>query len=425
MYSVVTQDDLLWKKHCRLVWDCEELCAESWYECWLKFCKEFDRYKPCFAQIKSALKKMEIFVRRCGMHHKFMHKTTEKELNDLEKRLGVQLPLDYRCYLRLCGKQSIPLGAISYPISSYQLYRRRYALGQEMEENEKMLSLLSVKEARIETVRGWGKSVDFLAIAETVSSIPSQSDKVAKECLLMITSEQAAKFAGQHPLSHVLEAFSSRISYGLIRGEVRGIVRGGCVVSPGFSPSFLWLQTSPVTCYADWLSAEATKMQSYYFSKQQNMLTRYTLQPNYTTSALHFTARIATAALFDEEAASERHSSALVCLIVELSGKALGEYKLVENSLLFDGKRLQNVSFAPSTSQTKLCPGQIVEYRSEPLERPRDEEAHDYYSTVGKTLEGYIVMQNVNNKFEASFQIDLPKVSLETFEAKPFKFSNI
>ena len=166
-------------------------------------------------------------------------------------------------------------------------------------------------------------------------------------------------------------------------------------------------------------------MQSYYFSKQQNMLTRYTLQPNYTTSALHFTARIATAALFDEEAASERHSSALVCLIVELSGKALGEYKLEENSLLFDGKWLQNVSFAPSTSQTKLCPGHIVEYRSKPLERPRDEEAHDYYSTVGKTLEGYIVMQNVNNKFEASFQIDLPKVSLETFEAKPFKFSNI
>ena len=53
-------------------------------------------YKPCFAQIKSALKKMELFVRRCGMHHKFMHKTTEKELKDLEKRLGVQLPLDYR-----------------------------------------------------------------------------------------------------------------------------------------------------------------------------------------------------------------------------------------------------------------------------------------------------------------------------------------
>ena len=252
---------------------------------------------------------------------------------------------------------------------------------------------------------------------------PSQSDEVAKECLLMITSEEAAKLAGQHPLSHVLEAFSSRISYGLIRGEVRGIVRGGCMYSPGLSPSFLWLQTSPATCYADWLSAEATKMQSYYFSKQQNMLTRYTLQPNYTTSALHFTARIATAALFDEEAASERHSSALVCVIVELSGKAHGEYKLVKNALLLDGKQLQNIGFSPS--QTKLCPGQIVEYRSKPLERPRDKEAHDYYSTVGKTLEGYIVMQNVDNKFKASFQIDLPKVYLETFEAKPFKFSNI
>ena len=38
---------------------------------------------------------------------------SEKELDELEEKLAVQLPCDYRCSLRLSGKLSIPLGTVN------------------------------------------------------------------------------------------------------------------------------------------------------------------------------------------------------------------------------------------------------------------------------------------------------------------------
>ena len=215
----------------------------------------------------------------------------------------------------------------------------------------------------------------------------------------MVTSEQVAR----RPLNHVFEAFSGPIRHGY--GQP-----GGCVVR--INHLFEWLQIQPTTTYANWLSAEEKKMQSYYFSSQEKLLTCYTLQPNFKAAAHHFTVCIATVALCDTLSADSKYGSAAVCLIVELSDEAHpGEYQLVENSLSLDGKPLQNTLFKQFPSQKALCPGNFVEYRSSPLE---GNSRHTWVLQGSKSslLEGYIVMQNTDTK--AKFQIDLPCVALET-----------
>ena len=52
LYSSVTQDDLLWKRYCRQHFMVEELSTVgnmSWYKQWLYLCKEFGRYRLCYA----------------------------------------------------------------------------------------------------------------------------------------------------------------------------------------------------------------------------------------------------------------------------------------------------------------------------------------------------------------------------------------
>ena len=213
----------------------------------------------------------------------------------------------------------------------------------------------------------------------------------------MVTSEQVAR----RPLNHVFEAFSGPIRYGY--GQP-----GGCIIDPDYL--FEWLQIQPATTYANWLSAEAKKMQRYYFSSQ---LTRYTLQPKCEASAHHFTVRIATTALCDTLSADSKYGSAAVCLIVELSDEAHpGEYQLVENSLSLDVRPVQNILFKQFPSQKALCPGNFVEYRSSPLEW---NSCHTWALQGSKSslLEGYIVMQDTETK--ARFQFDLPRVALKTF----------
>ena len=385
LYSVVTRDGPLWKKHCGRVWRCEQLTdgdgAKSWYECWLYFCKEFGRYRSCYAQIKSAWKKIEfVFQEKCQQPFDELMTSaavSEKELDEMERKLGVQLPCDYRCSLRLHGKRSVPLGCLALPSCDPQYDKQR------------TFRLLGVGDVRVEAIcpgsilKKRNIHVNFLTIAENHFIYKrSHSEDERKEFLFMVIDDLGAVCAGC-PEGHVVIGFCATVS------------------TCGNYSNLKWFRMPKTTTFAGWLSTEAERLQHYHISYQLRQLTRLTLTPNCDTVTGHFTLRIATAFLHDLVSQSYFARVAL-CIIVELSQDSCSEgYQLVENCLFLDGHKwfLSSLQAHPPPI---LHPGQVVEYTGI-LE----------LSVMVGVLSGHIVMQDVESKRDT--QVNLPTVILETF----------
>lgn len=409
LYTLVKQDSLLWKRHCSRDFVCDALPAEgarSWYQQWLDLCKEFGRYRACYAQVKSAWNEIEAVLRqRCPQAWSELMASgaaSEAELDELERRLEMKLPDDYRCSLRIHGKLSVPLGTVSYLMKSKRT-------PEEMPIKRHTFRLLGVRETSVESVRP-GRSdlhIAYVALAENVCSIStnSESAKPARQFLLMVSSDEAAAYAGC-PLGQVFTAFSSRIRYGY------GLP-GGCCVDR--SRLYEWFRMPGSATYADWLSAEADRLKYYYVTSQKKQLTRFILKPECVAATNYITVRIATAALSEHsyrgwQFFNEPEYVALL-LIVELSGDAQTQdsCQVVQDCLLANGEMLDPslCSFALAPSLITLHPGDVREYLSQPLPITRD--------TV---LEGHLVMQTVPGNTE--FRVNLPQVSIEPVSAERF-----
>ena len=408
LYTSVTQDSLLWKRHCSRDFVCEAVSAEgarTWYQQWLDLCKEFGRYRACYAQVKSAWNEIEAVLRqRCTQAWSELMASgaaSEAELDDLERRLEMKLPDDYRCSLRIHGKLSVSLGTVSYLMKSYRT-------PDEMPIQRQTFRLFGVRETSVEAVRP-GRSklhIAYVALAENVSSIPtkSRSAEPAKEFLLMVSSGEAAAYA-DCPLGQVFIAFSSPIRYGY------GLP-GGCCVD--MSRLYEWFRMPGSATYADWLSAEADRMKYYYVTSQKKQLTRFILKPECVAATNYITVRIATAALSEYSNRGWKFNEpeyVALLLIVELSKDAQTEdsCQVVQDCLLANGERVDPsiCSFVPSPSLITLHPGDLGEYLSLPLPTTRD--------TV---VEGHLVMQTVPGNTE--FLVNLPQVSIEEVSAERF-----
>ena len=418
LYSSVTQDGPLWKRHCRHDFVCDEVLGEgvrSWYEQWLYLCREFGQYRSCYAQVKSAWKQIESLLQeRCPQAYSELMASgavSEAELKELEGRLGIQLPEDYRCSLRLHGKLSVPLGSVSYLV---QTYRRRSV---ETRVNHQTFKLHGASDVRFETipVDRWPElRIGFLAIGENISSIPTKSplgsySESAKEFLAMVSSDEGSTHA-DCPFGHVFTAFSSRIRYGY--GQP-----GGCCVD--LNRLYEWLRIPEFGAFADWLSAEADRLQHYYISAKEKQLTRFVLKPGSEAVTGYFTVRVATAILC--EAGGWRNScSVALCLIVELSKDASVEdsCQLVQDCLVVNSERVdpQYCSFVQTPPPITLHPGDVVEYLSQPLQDGYLNQLRR--AKVDEALEGYVIMQTVQGSREV--RLNLPPVTLETVTAQRF-----
>ena len=408
LYASVKQDTSLWKRHCSRDFVCETLSAEdarTWYQQWLDLCKEFGRYRACYAQVKTAWNEIEAVLRqRCPQAWGELMASgaaSETELDEMERRLEMKLPDDYRCSLRIHGKLSIPLGTVSYLMKSYRT-------PAEVPIQRQTFRLLGVHETSVEAVRP-GRSklpVAYVALAENVSSIPkkSRSAEQARQFLLMVSSDEAAAYA-DCPLGQVFTAFSSPIRYGY------GLPGGCCVDS---SRLYEWLRMPGSATYADWLSAEADRLKYYYVTSQKKQLTRFILKPECVAATNYITVRIATAALSQHSNRGWQFNEpeyVALLLIVELSKDAQTEdsCQVVQDCLLANGERVDPsiCSFAPAPSPITIHPGDVREYLSLPLPTTRD--------TV---VEGYLVMRTVPGNTE--FQVNLPQVTLESVSAERF-----
>ena len=99
VHSVMSQDGPLWARHCKRVWACEELCANTWFDCWLQFCRQYGRYRSCFARIKTTWRQIEQVIRVCEPAVVISPVSEKLLLDELEEKLAVQLPCHYSCYV--------------------------------------------------------------------------------------------------------------------------------------------------------------------------------------------------------------------------------------------------------------------------------------------------------------------------------------
>ena len=412
--SVVSQDGLLWSRHCKHVWACEELqCANTWFECWLQFCKQYNRYRSCFAQIRIAWRKIEQVIRVCepGV---VISPVSEEELNELEERLAVQLSCDYRCSLRLSGKQAIPLGTVSCVVIERN---------EKAEVNVKNTCLYGVRGVRLEVINlssfepyltQADQSANFLVIGNNFLTKRTRFGQkqykqpiTGKECFLINATWSTIDSC---PKGHVVTAFTTSIRYGI--GQP-----GGCCIHPS-SPMFEWHRIPCTSTFADWLSSEADKMQHYYIT-QQNQLTRFILKPNCEATTELFTVRVADA-IFPDTNKFYASVRSCLCIIVKLSENAVSEkFGLKNVHLQLDGEDIE-CSFLPVSSNKILHAGQVIEYVSSPLEFPTLSRLFSLSTDdpITVLLTGFIAMQNIRS--DLCVKIRLPEVILDTYKAKYF-----
>ena len=412
LYSSVTQDGPLWKRHCRHDFVCDEALSEgvkSWYEQWLYQCREFGQYRSCYVQVKSAWKQIESFLQeRCPQAYSELMASgavSEAELKVLEERLAIQLPEDYRCSLRLHGNLSVSLGSVSYLVTEYS------SRSEETRVNHQTFKLHGASDVGIETIDFWPDlPIDFMTIGENISSIPikpsheldAESDESAKEFLVMVSSDEGSTHA-DCPLGHVFTTFTSPAWYRFSQPD-------GCAVRR--ITMYQRLRMPEFGTFADWLSAEADRLQHYYVTSEGKQLTRFVLKPGSEAVTGYFTVHVATAVLCRAEGWQNSCACSIaLCLIVELSNDAPVEdtCQLVQDCLLFNGERVnpQYCSFVQIPPSITLHPGRVVEYLIQPL--PTGEDA---------VLEGYVIMRTVQGSREV--QVDLPPVILETVSAQRF-----
>ena len=220
LYTSVTQDSLLWKRHCIRDFVCDALPAEgakTWYQQWLYLCKEFGRYRAYYAQVKSAWNEIEAVLRqRCPQAWSELMASgaaSEAELDDLERRLRMKLPDDYRCSLRIHGKLSVPLGTVSFLKECYT--RGSIVIGV----NHETFSLLGMHDTAVVTVRWSDLCVGYVVLAEVILNTPTSGleRELTVSYLFAVSSDRGAVCV-DCPLGHVFTAFSKPRKHWFGRG---------------------------------------------------------------------------------------------------------------------------------------------------------------------------------------------------------------
>ena len=342
---------------------------------------------------------------------------SEKELDELEEKLAVQLPCDYRCSLRLSGKLSIPLGTVNCVVMERN---------KEAEVDVKSTCLYGVRSVRLEVINlssfepyfirsQADRSATFLAIGDNFLSKTTRFGQrqykqplISKECFLINATWSAVDSC---PIGHVVVAFTTPIRYGY--GQP-----GGCCIHAS-SPMFEWHRIPKTSTFADWLSSEANKIQSYYIT-QQKQLTRFTLKPNCEVTTGLFTVRVADAVFPDTTGAMKSYASvgSCLCLIVELSENAISEKYWLKDVHLQLNRESIECSFLPVSTNKILHAGQVIEYVSSPLEFSTVRSSWSMADPITVLLTGFIIMQNIRS--ELCVKIILPEVILDTYTAKRF-----
>ena len=410
LYAGITGcESQLWRRDCEDCWVCDRLSdsCSSWYAQWLQYCKDFGRYRGCYAKVKKAWRKIEEALKeRCPDAYEGVMRSlpvSEADISSLEQRLGVELPNEYRCSLRIHGKDGIPLGIVEW----YH-FRARYSLLGEKDVRCMSMTMDAARGTRTFVVlaEGWME-------IERGTMLQEVTPPYLCEALLMAVDKDVGLRGSQRRDKDDSGIPSGRVVSGYFR----------FVSDRGIERCANWTHTERAVGFADWLTSEAERVECYHVAKRQ--LTRFLHSSDCVAVTGNFTVRVATA--FDPTFGDwqrgmvylaqqvERDTGYGYHIVIEMSDNAPAEeacqltHRFWEIQL--DGQPLQVVDGEGVVGhQPVFRPGYKFEYASY---------NHFRFPCASCVMSGYFTMRYLN--WPGEMKVKVPAFRMERVPLTKFK----
>lgn len=366
----IISDDVLWRKQCQRVWICDSKNEEqSWYGKWLSVCSEWYPYIKCYSKIKTVWVK----INRClemkcpAAIEQFNSGLSEQQVKRIEDVLRIKLPIEYRCFLRLCNGMKCNVGGISF-MGSVTCYGTTFQYA--LYSNEKMMALTQV----IPVLLPRRKVVDPRNIMDMYLCIGGD---VYDRCGWLLLSYSSKN----HPLAgHVFQVNSYLHSY-----------------------------AKPLP-FSDWLIQEANQMELY--SIESNTIHRFLFKPEFIAVTGHFTVTVGT--VFDPHKLNEYTTLLLEQEEVDVRYAYRIEIFMAEDAPYRESCQLDSrhwlIKFSNGSSNIVDGPGVVGQ---QPTFRPGSCHKYvscNYFQTDWCSMEGHFTMRYLS--VPGSFRIDIPKFTM-------------
>ena len=406
LYTAITVGKgQLWKRDCEDCWLSGQLSdsSSSWYQQWLQCCKHFGRYRDCYAKVKGAWMKIEEALKgRCPDAYEGVMRSapiSEADISRLEQRLGVELPNEYRCSLRIHGRDAIPLGIVKW-----YYFRATYSLlGME---GVRCMSMTT------DATRG---TRTFVVLAEGWMEIEQGGmPQYLCEALLMAVNKDVGLWGSRNV---------GKDESGIPSGNVvSGYFRECPTSEKGIERCANWTHTERAVGFANWLASEAERIECYHVAGRQ--LTRFLHSSDCIAITEHFTVRVATA--FDPTFGDwqyrtsglmhvERDTGYGYHIVIEMSASAPAEdaCQLTHRfwEIQQDGEPLRIVDGEGVVGyQPVFHPGHRFEYASY---------NHFQFPCTSCVMSGYFIMKYLNRREE--MRVKVPAFRMEQVPLTKFK----
>ena len=366
----IISDEVLWKKQCQKAWICDSKNEEqSWYDKWLTVCSEWHPYIKCYSKIKTIWMKINRYLEmKCpAAIEQFNSGLSEQQVKRVEDVLRIKLPIEYRCFLRLCNGMKCNVGGISF-MGSVACYGTTFQY--TLYSNEKMMALTQV----IPVLLPRRKVVDPRNIMDMYLCIGGDVYDRCGWILLSYSSKNHA-LAG-----HVFLVNSYLHSY-----------------------------AKPLP-FSDWLIQEANQMELY--SIESNTIHRFMFKPEFVTVTGHFTVRVGT--VFDPHKLNEYTTMLLEQEEVDVRYAYRIEIFMDEDAPYRESCQLDSrhwlIKFSNGSSNIVDGPGVVGQ---QPIFRPGSCHKYvscNYFQTDWCSMEGHFTMKYLS--VPGSFRIAIPKFTM-------------
>lgn len=390
LYTTITTDNQLWRRLCEKTWLCDRLSdgCPTWYTQWLKWCKEFGRYKACYANVKGAWTGIEANLKvRCPSAYEDIMRSaplTEADIDGLEKRLGVSLPNDYRCSLRIHGSHTISLGTT-----------RWYYFGTTYD----LLGIEGIRNFNMEMSEGAKAAFVLIAEGRTKMKVQGVLQYLCQALLMGVDKDdgvvpRAVKDDHVIPRGRMVDAY--------FRQTLMAVV---C----GVETCAHYARTERSLTFEDWIMREAQNIDNYCIVNQQ--LTRFLHHSSHVAVTGNFTVKVGIA--YDPTFGDWQHPGMLqgrierdtghsYHIIIEMSASALEEdsCQLIHRywEVQEDGEPIRMVDGEGVVGhQPVFHPGDKFEYASYNLFR---------YPNTYSIMSGHFIMKYLNRSAEFEVKIN-------------------
>lgn len=285
LYRSVNELDRLWKWHCKSVWVCYELDSKctSWRQQWQLMCRDFGRYRRCYAGVKNAWTRIEGYLRdyedmgTVSLSRALADGVTEEQLLSAETKLGFTLPIEYRCALRLHNGQRLDQPSFLGGLEFYDF--SAFILLLPLEVAVKLHVDLREEDGAI-----WSRNPQYMMIAATTSDA-HQGNGLSLE----YTYVMALNDCRHMPHGHVVQTMAHNLYSHRKKGihpaarhcPHGGIIRDHSVGLIGEARSF-----------KDWLASHAESL-PFYTVVNKTKLLKFYHDPVWKATTRHWTITVA------------------------------------------------------------------------------------------------------------------------------------